>query len=88
MRKNGLHIDTHGTKRWFKDGLMHRDDGPAAIHLGGTEFWYKEGKWHRDYGPAVIKADGSNLWYKDDLPYQPSAHDLMVWKMNERRTTC
>ena len=85
MKRNGFHIDANGTKRWFKNGKCHRDDGPAAIHLNGTEFWYKEGKWHRDDGPAVIKADGTQYWYKDDLPYQPSAHDLMVWKMNERR---
>ena len=58
-----------------------------CICSSGIQYWYKEGKFHRDDGPAVIFADGSNLWYKDDKPYKPSAHELMTWKMNERRIT-
>ena len=108
MKRNGLHIDTDGTKRWYKEDKLHRDDGPALIWADGSNFWYKEGKlhrddgpaiiyssgrqewwkdgnWHRDDGPAVICTSGTHYWYKYDKPYEPSAHDLMVWKMNERR---
>jgi len=36
-------IDQYGTKRWFKNGLRHRDNGPAVIWATGEEFWYENG---------------------------------------------
>ena len=84
MKKNGLHINDLGTKRWFKDDVLHRDDGPAVIYTNGDQCWYKEGKLHRDDGPAVICTSGTHYWYKYDKPYEPSAHELMIWKMNEK----
>ena len=106
---SGSITDTHRIKRWFKDGVMHRDDGPtiiypdgkqvwykynrrhrddgpAVIYPNGDQFWYKEGEIHRDYGPAVIYVNGGQYWYKYNKQYEPSAHELMVWKMNEKLT--
>ena len=62
--KDGLHINELGTKRWFKDGKLHRDDGPA-----------------------VIWSDDEQYWYKNDERYEPSAHEIMAWKMNEKEQT-
>ena len=59
-------IETNGTKFYYKEGKLHRDDGPAVIYTDGSEFYYKDGKRHRDDGPAVIWADGSEFYYKDD----------------------
>ena len=84
MKKNGLHVDANGTKRWYKNGLLHRDDGPAVIWSDGRQEWWKDGNWHRDDGPAVICTSGTHYWYKDGKPYIPSAHELMTWKMNEK----
>ena len=64
MKNNGFHINEFGTKCWYKDGELHREDGPALIYSDGAQLWYKEGE-----------------------EYEPSAHDLMTWKMNERRAT-
>ena len=85
--KDGLHIDSHGNKFWYKNGTIHRDDGPAATYPDGTQVWLKDGMRHRNAGPAVIYHNGDQYWYKDDQPYEPSAHDLMVWKMNEKEQT-
>ena len=85
MKKDGLRINKYGTKIWYKDGLVHREDGPAIIWPDGSNFWYKDDIFHRDDGPAIICPDGTDFWYKDGNPYKPSAHDIMVWKMNERR---
>ncbi len=60
-----------GTKYWFKEGLFHREDGPAIEHANGTKQWFKEGRWHREDGPAIespirITAEFSVLqktWY-------------------------
>ena len=52
-------------KFWYKDGDLHREDGPAIEYSNGTEEWYKDGKLHREDGPASVDADGSKSWYKD-----------------------
>ena len=64
--KNGLHIDDHGEKFWWKDGKWHREDGPAVEYRDGSTFWYKDGLRHRLDGPAIEDYDGDTCWYKDD----------------------
>jgi len=29
-----------GTKHWHKNGMVHREDGPAYIHSDGRSWWY------------------------------------------------
>jgi hypothetical protein len=81
-----LRVDKHGTKRWFdKKGRLHRDDGPAIIYVDGENRWYKNNKLHRDDGPAVEwSLVGVEDWWKDGEEYEPSAHDLMLWKMKKK----
>jgi hypothetical protein len=31
-----------GTERWYKNGQLHRDNGPAVEYYGVTKYWYKE----------------------------------------------
>jgi hypothetical protein len=52
------------TKIWFKEGKIHREDGPASECPDGTRFWYKEGKLHREDGPAREYPDGRKIWHK------------------------
>ena len=68
--RQGKYIDKDGTERWIKDGLLHREDGPAIIEKDGTEYWYKDGKWHREDGPAIIEKDGTEYWYKNNLRHR------------------
>lgn len=54
---------------WYKNGSIHRKDGPAYINknLFGYQLrlncWYKNGKLHRIDGPAVEHWNGSKHWY-------------------------
>ena len=32
-------------EEWFKNGRLHRDDGPAVTHISGERVWYREGCW-------------------------------------------
>lgn len=48
-----------------RNGLPHRDDGPAIIRTDGRQYWYRNGKQHRDDGPAVILSDGTHCWYRN-----------------------
>ena len=74
--------------RWL-DSLkrLHRLNGPARIWHGRDKEWYRHGMLHRDDGPALIYYMGKELceyWYKDGKPYEPSAHEIMVWKMKKK----
>jgi protein associated with RNAse G/E len=42
-----------GTTYWFKNGIIHRENGPAIEYKEGKKVWIKNGKMHREDGPAV-----------------------------------
>jgi hypothetical protein len=69
-------------KYWYKDGQLHRDDGPAVEQDNGTKRWYKRGKKHRDDGPAVIWPDRSKLWYQNGKPHRD---DGPAWELTKDR---
>ena len=50
----------------YRDGLLHREDGPAIACPDGTQEWYRNGTIHRDGGPALIYQDGTQVWYQND----------------------
>jgi len=56
-------IDTEGTKYWYLNGELHREDGPAAEYTNGAKFWCLNGKLHREDGPAVELTNGNKLWW-------------------------
>ena len=58
--KNGLVVNKSGTQEWYKNGLLHREDGPAVVYLIGIREWYQNGRLHRVDGPAC---EGSKCWY-------------------------
>ena len=37
-------IDADGTKMWWLNGKLHREDGPAAEYADGTKMWWLNGK--------------------------------------------
>ena len=58
-----------GTTYFYKNSLLHREDGPAIEYMDGTKRWYKNGFLHREDGPAIEYADGKKDWYLDDKCY-------------------
>jgi hypothetical protein len=59
-----------GTKAWYRDGKLHREDGPAVEWSTGSKFWYRDGRLHREDGPAIEHADGSRSWYRRGKLYR------------------
>lgn len=51
-----------GNIRWYKNGIIHRNNGPALQWTEGTDCYYKDGFLHRENGPAI---DGRaiSVWY-------------------------
>ena len=40
MAKSICKIDADGTKHWYLNGNLHREDGPAIEYANGTKYWY------------------------------------------------
>lgn len=49
---------------WYKNGKLHREDGPAIEWKNGNKEWYKNGKPHRIDGPALEYPEYGNYWYQ------------------------
>ena len=52
-----------GTKAWYLNGNLHREDGPAIEDSDGTKHWYLNGLRHREDGPAIEYSYGTKAWY-------------------------
>ena len=38
-------VNKDGSKYWYLNGKLHREDGPAIEYASGTKFWYLNGKY-------------------------------------------
>jgi hypothetical protein len=45
--------DKEGHKKWRKNGILHRTDGPALECSDGSKYWFYNDKLHREDGPAI-----------------------------------
>lgn len=48
---------------WYKDGLIHREEGPAIEWSNGDKEWYQHGVPYRKNGPTVERANGNLYWH-------------------------
>lgn len=57
------------TIRHYKDGFLHRQDGPAIEFPNKSCVWFLNGKRHNENGPAVKEKNNykeyhyNNIWY-------------------------
>ena len=63
MSQPEMKIEQDGTKMWYLNGELHREDGPAVEYPDGTKHWFLNGEYHCEDGPAVESADGEKRWY-------------------------
>lgn len=52
---------------YFKDDMLHRENGPAMTSHNGTKTWYKNGKKHRVGAPASIWNNGNIEWFFEGM---------------------
>ena len=77
--KNGLITYPDGTKVWYLNDQLHREDGPAVEHPSGHKEWWLNGQRHRENGPAVEYIDGSKAFWHDGKSYDKiSYYNLMI----------
>ena len=62
-------VYTNGTKSWYQNGKLHREDGPAIERANGTKSWFLNDNLHREDGPAIERANGTKSWFLNDEEY-------------------
>ena len=55
-------VDEYGTKWWWLNSKLHREDGPAIENANGDKYWYLNDNLHREDGPAIEYANGFKSW--------------------------
>lgn len=60
---NEVQTFASGTKFWYINEDLHREQGPAIENLNSTQWQYRNGKLHRDNGPAVIWFNNRARWH-------------------------
>jgi hypothetical protein len=83
----------NGTKHWYLNGKLHREDGPAIESADGTKYWYLNDKRHREDGPAIESADGTKEWYlngkrhREDGPAVEWDNGDKLWYLHGEKLT-
>ena len=85
MNKPKCKTYPNGTKEWYLNGKLHREDGPAYENPNGTKAWWLNGKLHREEGPAYERPDGTKAWYLNGEPVHP---ETLVELWLEREVFC
>jgi hypothetical protein len=76
--KDGLIIDSKGTKYWYKGGYLHRLDGPACKWSNGDMEWVKHGSTHRIDGPAMEFTNGQKYWFLYGKEYDEEEYKIEI----------
>jgi len=90
---SGSCIISKSILHYYKDGLLHREDGPAAEHPNGDKYWYIHGKYHREDGPAIEYANCIKYWYvnsqlhREDGPAIEFKNNKEWWFRDKRHRT-
>lgn len=74
--KDGLFTFHDGTKHWYKDDNLHREDGPAVIYPNGARFWYINDQLHREDGPAAVHPNGNMSWFLHGVEYTKTEFNI------------
>ena len=93
-RENGPAIELNGSKWWYLNGKLHRDNGLPAVEMyNGDKSWHIKGLKNRENGlPAIERANGCKMWFVDnklhrgdDLPAVICENGDKEWYFNGHR---
>jgi hypothetical protein len=93
MKTYTVKVYANGTKFWYLNDKLHREDGPTCEYANGDKAWYRDDKRHREDGPAVEFADGRKFWYHDDKLHRTDgpaiefANGRKSWYLNGKKLT-
>lgn len=81
-------VAKNGTRRYYLDGVLHREDGPAIEYVDGDTMWFFYGDLHREGGPAIEYANGTKQWWlygelhREDGPAIELVGGKVEWVLN------
>lgn len=88
-----MEMDKHGSKFWYLNDELHREDGPAVERADGYKSWWLNDKLHREDGPAIEWVDGYKSWWlngkrhREDGPAIEYANGDKEWYLNDKEVT-
>jgi len=91
MNKPECKTYANGTKEWWLNDRLHREDGPAVEYANGNKEWYLNDKLHREDGPAIELANGHKSWHlngkchREDGPAVELANGNKAWYLNHEK---
>ena len=68
--KNGKEIDIWGDEAWYKDGELHRLDGPAREWIDGRKEWWIRDKLYKtkeSYFNSLPKKSKEKCLFSEDF---------------------
>ena len=81
-------VEADGSKEWYLNNQLHREDGPAIEYSNGYKEWYLNNQLHREDGPAIEPSNGSKEWYlngkrhREDGPAIEYYNGSKFWFLN------
>ena len=72
----------------YRDGKLHREDGPAVEYADGSKHWMMNGELHREDGPAAEMHNGTKQYWLNgkmhryDGPAVECADGSKHWMLN------
>ena len=60
---------SNGNKHWYKEGRLHRIDGPACEYSGGNKYWYIENYYYSPYNLHSLIKTSIYLGKKENGDY-------------------
>jgi hypothetical protein len=84
--KSGKNIEVNVESNriaWYKNELLHREDGPAVEYYDGHKEWWKNGLLHREDGPAVDYYDRHKEWWKNGLLHREDGPAIEYYNGNK-----
>ena len=86
-------VDGNGSKSWYLNGKLHREDGPAIEYSSGFKAWYLNNARHREDGPAIEDGNGFKEWWlngelhREDGPAVEHFNGSKAWYLNAELLT-
>lgn len=65
---------------FYRNGVLHREDGPAVLYPNGDAYFYLDGLLHRERKPCVVLAGGGRSWCLYGVPYREDGGPVVVSK--------
>jgi hypothetical protein len=91
MKQPECQVSSDGSKYWYLNGKLHREDGPACEYPNGSKSWYLNDQLHRTDGPALEYANEYKAWWLNDKlhrvdgPAIEYANGYKEWWLNNQK---